>query len=211
VSSANFKNVKNFTKSFWPSFWRGFLFAFFYFAQVKVNAIEIDMSRRMPASVPMPTAEPVQAQVPPKTLFAAPIKTVEATPQFTKRQSDEEILKELKKAMLPADPSNEIVILNTETGFIPAKIQLRKGEAYKIHVVNLNMREKNTSFLMDAFTQSHNTVFGVQKTFNIEPQIEGVFSYQCPETGIQGQMVVVQEPTDKRKPASTAEVSESAP
>jgi FtsP/CotA-like multicopper oxidase with cupredoxin domain len=196
----NFKIAKSYTKSFL----RGFLFAFFYFAQVKVSAFEfpVDMSRRAPASVPEAVSE-VPAKEPSKSLFATPKKTAEVQPEFSARQNDAELLKALKKAMLPTDPSNEIVILNTETGFIPAKVQLRKGEAYKIHVVNLNMREKNTSFLMDAFTQSHNTVFGVQKTFNIEPQVEGIFSFQCPETGIQGQVVVVQDPADNRKPAST--------
>lgn len=198
MNSVNFKTVKNYTKSFL----RGFLFAFFYFVQVKVSAFEIDLSRRLPASAPAVISE-VPARSPSKSLFAAPIKNFEATPEFTTRQNDSELLKALKKAMLPTDPSNEIVILNTETGFIPAKVQLRKGEAYKIHVVNLNMREKNTSFLMDAFTQSHNTVFGMQKTFNIEPQVEGIFSFQCPETGIQGQVVVVQDPKENRKPASS--------
>lgn len=200
MNSVNFKIAKSYTKSFL----RGFLFAFFYFAQVKVSAFEfpVDMSRRAPASVPEAVSE-VPAKAPSKSLFATPKKTTEVQPEFSARQNDAELLKALKKAMLPTDPSNEIVILNTETGFIPAKVQLRKGEAYKIHVVNLNMREKNTSFLMDAFTQSHNTVFGVQKTFNIEPQVEGIFSFQCPETGIQGQVVVVQDPADNRKPAST--------
>ncbi len=200
MNSVNFKIAKSYTKSFL----RGFLFAFFYFAQVKVSAFDlpIDMSRRAPASMPEAVSE-VPAKVPSKSLFAAPKKMVEVQPEFSARQNDAELLKALKKAMLPTDPSNEIVILNTETGFVPSKVQLRKGEAYKIHVVNLNMREKNTSFLMDAFTQSHNTVFGLQKTFNIEPQVEGIFSFQCPETGIQGQMVVVQDPADNRKPAST--------
>jgi FtsP/CotA-like multicopper oxidase with cupredoxin domain len=170
---------------------------------VKVSAFDfpIDLSRRAPASVPETVSE-VPTKAPSKNLFASPKKMVETQPEFSPRQNDAELLKALKKAMLPADPSNEIVILNTETGFIPAKVQLRKGEAYKVHVVNLNMREKNTSFLMDAFTQSHNTVFGVQKTFNIEPQVEGIFSFQCPETGIQGQVVVVPDPADNRKPAS---------
>lgn len=200
MNSVNFKIVKSYTKSFL----RGFLFAFFYFAQVKVQAFDfpVDMSRRAPASVPAEVVSDVPVRAPSKNLFATPKKSVEVQPEFSARKNDEELLKALKKAMLPADPSNEIVILNTETGFIPAKVQLRKGEAYKVHVVNLNMREKNTSFLMDAFTQSHNTVFGVQKTFNIEPQVEGIFSFQCPETGIQGQVVVVQDPTEQRKPAS---------
>jgi len=63
------------------------------------------------------------------------------------------------------------------------------------------MKEKNTSFLMDSFTEAHNTMFGNLKTFIIEPKVEGVFSYQCPETGIQGKLVVVPE-INVRKVAS---------
>lgn len=156
MNSVNFKTVKNFTRSF--------LFAFFYFAQVKVHAAAVET---------------------PKALQNKPA-------QMTAMQSsDEEILQAIKKAVQPTEPTREIVILNTESGFIPDKIRIKKGEAYKVHIVNLNMKEKNLSFLMDSFTQSHNTIFGVRKSFNIEPQVEGIFSYQCPETGIEGQLVVV--------------------
>ncbi|MBC7742870.1 MAG: cupredoxin domain-containing protein [Bdellovibrionaceae bacterium] len=164
MNSVNFKTVKNFT--------RGFLFALFYFLQIKVHAIEA-----------------------PKSLVAKPAQLAE------KQSTDEEILLAIKKAVQPTEPTKEIVILNTESGFIPDKVRVKKGEAYKVHIVNLNMKEKNISFLMDSFTQSHNTLFGVRKSFNIEPQVEGIFSYQCPETGIQGQMIVTQE-AEKRLPAS---------
>ena len=102
----------------------------------------------------------------------------------------------------PAETSKEIVILNTEEGFVPAVVQVKKGEAYKIHIVNLNMKEKNISFLMDSFTQSHNTIYGNLRTFTIEPKVEGVFSYQCPETGAQGKLVVIPEKAIARKTAS---------
>ncbi len=198
MNSVNFKIVKNSTKSFL----RGFLFAFFYFAQLKVHALEIDMSRRGPASAPMAAPE-VEVRKPSKNWFSTTSKPDVDKSDFVARKNDAEILKALKKAVLPTEASNEIVILNTETGFIPEKVQIRKGESYKVHIVNLNLREKNVSFLMDSFTQSHNTVYGVQKTFNIEPQVEGIFSYQCPETGIQGQMIVIPAP-DERKPATAA-------
>ena len=56
---------------------------------------------------------------------------------------------------------------------------------------------------MDSFSQSHNTIFGITKTFKIQPQVEGVFSYQSPETGVSGKVVVV---TDGlRRPSSIKE------
>lgn len=167
MNSVNFKTVKSFT--------RGFLFAVFYFAQVKVHALDK-----------------------PSSLLKLPAK------QKLVHSNDAEILQALKKAVQPIEPTREIVILNTENGFIPEKVRVKKGEAYKVYIVNLNMKEKNISFLMDSFTQSHNTVYGLMKTFNIQPQVEGVFSYQCPETGIQGEMIVVKD-EEKRKVATTEE------
>lgn len=138
--------------------------------------------------------------------ISAPTASVITKPtEMSAKQKDDEILQAIRKAVQPVEPTKEIVILNTETGFIPEKIRVKKGEAYKVHVVNLNMKEKNVSFLMDSFTQSHNTVFGIKKSFNIEPQIEGVYSFQCPETGLQGQLIVVKDTDNKHKIASDQE------
>ncbi|MEQ1721710.1 MAG: cupredoxin domain-containing protein [Pseudobdellovibrio sp.] len=188
MNSVNFKIVKNFTKNFT----RGFLFAFFFFVQVKVHAEVITSA----ADVTAPTTE---------TKVIAPTSAVIVKPsEMSDKQKNQELLTAIRKAVQPVEPTKEIVILNTEAGFIPEKVRVKKGEAYKVHVVNLNMRDKNVSFLMDSFTQSHNTVFGIKKSFNIEPQVEGIYSYQCPETGIQGQLIVVKD-SPKRKLASEEE------
>lgn len=186
MNSVNFKTVKNFTKNFL----RGFLFAFFFFVQVKVHA-----QNNEEITVPKTEAK-----------ITAPTASVITKPtEMSVKQKDDEILLAIRKAVQPVEPTKEIVILNTEVGFIPDKIRVKKGEGYKIHVVNLNMKEKNVSFLMDSFTQSHNTVFGIKKSFNIEPQVEGVYSFQCPETGLQGQLIVVKDADNKRQIASDPE------
>lgn len=150
--------------------------------------MEVDLSRR-------------QAELQDMTA----IKSVApATPAPTEKPSDKELVEALNNVVMPADVSKEIVILQTEQGFVPSTVQVKKGEVYKIHVVNLNMKEKNVSFLMDAFTQSYNTVYGNLKSFTIEPKVEGVFSFQCPETGMQGKLVVVPD-VKNRKTASTEE------
>lgn len=188
MNSVNFKTVKSFTKHFV----RGFLFAFFFFAQVKVHA---QASEEVAAA---PTTE-MKVTTPTASVIVKPTDK-------SGQQRDEALLGAIRKAVQPVEPSKEIVILNTESGFVPQKIRVKKGEAYKIHVVNLNMKEKNVSFLMDSFTQSHNTVFGIEKSFNIEPQVEGVYSYQCPETGIQGQLIVVKDAElPKRRMASVGD------
>lgn len=100
-------------------------------------------------------------------------------------------------------PTQDLVILNTENGFVPETIRLKKGNNYRIHVVNVNDKDKNVSFIMDAFSEQHATFFGQQKTFNLQPKTDGIFSYQCPETAKQGRVIIYSaEDVDNRKPAS---------
>ena len=105
----------------------------------------------------------------------------------------------LGKALESVEPAKDIVILNTDKGFVPETIQLRQGGQYKIHIVNVNEQKKNVSFIMDSFGQHQSTVYGQPRTFQLNPKAEGVFSYQCPETAVQGRLVVVPE---SRTPAS---------
>jgi plastocyanin len=99
-------------------------------------------------------------------------------------------------------PTQEVVILNTEKGFIPETLNLKKGGNYKIHIVNVNEKDKNVSFILDAFSEHHGTYFGQPKTFSIVPKVEGIYSFQCPETSKQGRIVVTGTENETRKPAS---------
>lgn len=172
MNSVNFKTEKNYTSSYL----KYFLFSFFYFIQVTVHADwSIDLSRRQTDFT----------RIENQRMPAATNVTVD------EGKHDSEIFTALKKIVNPVEPSVEIVILQTETGFVPAMIHLKKDEVYKIHIVNLNQKEKNVSFMMDAFSQTHNTIYGVVKTFTIQPKIEGVYSYQSPETGALGKVVIV--------------------
>ncbi len=88
------------------------------------------------------------------------------------------------------EPVQDVVVLNTETGFVPATIRAREGRQYRIHVVNVNEKDKNVSFVLDAFSEHHATFFGKIKTFMINPQKKGVYTFQSPETSSQGRLVV---------------------
>ncbi len=109
------------------------------------------------------------------------------------------------------EPLQEFVILNTEKGFLPSIIRMRKGAKYLLHVVNVNEKEKNISFVLDAFSEHHSTFYGKVKSFRVEPKKEGVYSYQCPETSVEGRVVVYSAggssvpPTLGRGPASEEE------
>lgn len=100
------------------------------------------------------------------------------------------------------EPTQDIVILNTEKGFIPNTIRLKKGSNYRVHVVNVNQKEKNISFVLDAFSEHHSTVYGQERTFSLNPKVDGIFSYQCPETAVQGKVIVMSTSDGERKPAS---------
>lgn len=100
------------------------------------------------------------------------------------------------------DIAQEIVVLNTDKGFVPSTIRVRKGMNYQIHIVNVNEKEKNVSFVLDSFSEHHATFYGKIKSFVIRPQKEGVYRFVSPETSAQGKLVVSPAPADGRTPAS---------
>lgn len=107
-----------------------------------------------------------------------------------------------------AEPLQEVVILNTETGFVPATVRVRQGGNYRIHVVNVNDREKNVSFVLDSFSEHHATYFGKIKTFEIRPKRNGVFRFVSPETSAQGRLVVY--PAGEQGPQESISIRQPA-
>jgi hypothetical protein len=92
------------------------------------------------------------------------------------------------------EPAQVISILNTEAGFVPDTIRIRKDGNYKIFIANVNEKFKNASFILDSFGQSHGTYFGKPKSFELLAKVNGIFTFICPETGAQGKVIVF---TDK--------------
>lgn len=116
---------------------------------------------------------------------------------------EDESVSILGKVFDSVEPTQDIVIMNTDKGFVPDTVRLKKGNNYRVHIVNVNNKEKNVSFILDAFSEHHNTVFGEQKTFNVSPKTDGIFSYQCPETAVQGKFIIYSDGASSgRKPAS---------
>jgi len=107
----------------------------------------------------------------------------------------------MEKISTAFQPEQEVVIIQTETGFMPDTVRLKSGQSYRFHVVNVNESNKNVSFIMDAFSQHEATYFGKTKSFTVTPKAEGIFSFECPETAKQGRVVVISS-DDARKPAS---------
>jgi hypothetical protein len=142
------------------------------FATNSVFAFEIDFSRRKSFM----KSNEVQVEAPQMTLTPEPTSVENVRVNF--------------------EASQDIVILNTDKGFVPKTLALREGVKYKIHVVNVNDKEKNVSFIMSAFAQHHGTYYGQIKTFEVIPSKEGVYTYQCPETSLEGKVVVIP-PTDR--------------
>jgi hypothetical protein len=89
-----------------------------------------------------------------------------------------------------AVPMQDIVIINTEQGFVPSTVRVREGGQYRLVIVNVNEKAKNVSFVLDAFSEHHATFYGKMKTFYINPKKEGVYTFVSPETSAQGRLVV---------------------
>jgi hypothetical protein len=173
VSLQSFKTVRFYTKFL--------IFAVCFFGQVQVKAWDVDFSRR--------TKELKSARTPASIVDESGAKNTVS-------------LKQMTQFFKNTEPAQEIVILNTESGFVPEKVNLKIGQNYKIHVVNVDSVKKNQSFILDSFSEHHATFFGERKTFEINSKVEGVFTFQAPESGRQGQLVIF---SDGRKPASENE------
>lgn len=109
------------------------------------------------------------------------------------------------------EPVQELVIIQTEKGFIPSTVRVRKGGCYMIHVVNVNEKEKNVSFILDGFSEHHATYYGKLKSFRLEPRKEGVFSFQSPETSAEGRLIVFNPEISIRAPAAATSSSVREP
>ena len=84
----------------------------------------------------------------------------------------------------------DIVILHTDTGFVPKTLYFMTDQLYRVHVVNVSKKQKNSSFIFDAFAEHHGIYFGEQKTFEVHPRQNGTFSFFSPESGYRGEVMV---------------------
>jgi hypothetical protein len=108
----------------------------------------------------------------------------------------------LQAVLQGGEAAQEIVVLNTDKGFVPNTLRVRRGEVYQIHVVNVNDKERNVSFVLDSFSEHHATYYGKLKSFVIRPVKEGVYKFVSPETAAQGKLVVYPGAAENRSPAS---------
>ncbi len=171
MNSLNSKIVKTCTNFF--------VFCVCFFVHVQVKAWEVDFSRR---------AKDIQGSRLPASIVDQPGQTQPTSPSF------------LGGIFEAGEGVRDVVILNTEAGFVPAQINLKTGQTYQVHIVNVNEKARNASFVFDAFSEHHATYFGQKRTFTISPKQDGIFSFVCPETASEGRVVVI--PKDNRSPAS---------
>ena len=200
-----FTDQKVVTMKFWSV--RFVFFFLFFFVQVTAKAWEIDFSRR---SKDLESLRESQAEGPSRRPASSGVsQRIYSTDDSSSYGSSPYVREAIQvDAAAPAETENaksswfssltsafensvDVVVMNTVEGFVPSKISLRKGRTYRLHIANLNEKEKNTSFLLDAFSIHQGVYFGSKKTFNLSPKVEGVFSFVCPETAAQGQVVVV--------------------
>ncbi len=132
-------------------------------------------------------------------------QTQKSTETAGQQTAAEQTLSFVDKIIPSQGYSQDIVVLNTDKGFLPATLHLKRGGKYTIHVVNVNDKEKNTSFIMDAFKESHATYFGQIKSFTINPDKDGIYNFQCPETSVEGRVVIYSDDKKSRALAGDKE------
>lgn len=106
-------------------------------------------------------------------------------------------------------PKEEVVIANTDKGFVPNVLRLKKDQIYQVSVVNVNKNKKNVSFMLDAFAEHHGTYFGDVVTFTVKPQKEGLFPFYCPEAEFIGK-VLVYSPEEQLQPVPPIHIRQPA-
>ena len=156
------------------------------------RAWEVDFSRRQKHPAPSDSSVPQTVNVDSQNVVGA--NPVAANSEGEVPRSLPPHRSRLKDLVAPSKAlvvdRQEVVILNTDHGFVPASVRLHKGLHYRFHVVNVNESKRNVSFMLDAFDQHHATYFGEIKTFDVDPDKAGVFEFQCPETSAEGKVVV---------------------
>ncbi len=105
----------------------------------------------------------------------------------TQKSEEKSLIDRVFEASLP---TQDIVVINTEQGFIPSTVRVKEGSQYRIIIVNVNEKARNVSFVLDSFSEHHATFYGKVKSFYITPKKEGVYSFISPETSAQGRLVV---------------------
>ena len=141
---------------------------------------------------------------------------------FSRRQQDlielekqKQVYKEEKKSVLDMvtdrqAPRQDLAIIYTKDGWAPKNVQIKRGQRYRVHLANLNKKNKNLSFMMDAYSQHHGMYFGEEVVFEIEPRREGMFDFQCPETGEKGKFVVISSDSRIESPLDSIKLSRPA-
>ncbi len=153
-----------------------------FLVSLKTSAWDVDLSRRI---------KNVESKVVDELRWPASLKPAEELFSETPVQ----------QMFSSVEPAQSISILNTENGFVPDTIRIRKDGNYKIFVANVNEKNKNASFILETFGQNHGTYFGKPKNFELSAKVNGIFTFLCPETGAQGKIIVF---SDKEVPTPVA-------
>lgn len=159
------------------------LFCITFFGHVQVKAWEIDFSRR--------TKELQTLRLPASIVDQVP--------------------KSARKTPVAITAERDIVVMQTENGFVPQIINLKVGESYTFHIVNVNSKAKNASFMLDGFSENHATYFGTTRTFEIKPKVTGKFKFQSPEPGYFGEINVDGDVASEDIPSSRIPAQSSIP
>lgn len=87
-------------------------------------------------------------------------------------------------------PAHELSLILSEGGFSPQKLHIKKGELYRVTVVNVSTTYRNSSFVIPSMAIYEGAYFAQPKTFQLQADQEGLFQFLSPESGTRGELVV---------------------
>ena len=100
----------------------------------------------------------------------------------------------LRGALPELMPVQEISLILTDEGFAPAKLHVKRGEAYQVTVVNVSGAHRNSSLVIPSLSIYEGIFFATPSTFQIQADHEGLFHFLSPESGTRGELVVYEVP-----------------
>jgi heme/copper-type cytochrome/quinol oxidase subunit 2 len=136
-------------------------------AKVEIQAIETNTSARVPAQMKTEEVKVNQRDFQARDLFQSPRL------------------------------SKEVVLLHTDTGFVPKSLVLDTAHVFELTVVNVNSRTKAASFFIDEFGVQQAMPYAETKKVHLIPKQSGKYFVVSPESGFEAHVIVIDSPKER--------------
>lgn len=149
-----------------------FLLSLFFLVSTirfEIRALEIDWSKRSSSSSRSPASDALRLGAPPSN---EPVKWADEVLQGPRIETD-------------------LVIIHTESGFIPSQLVLNTKQAFNLYIVNTHPFKKTSSFQIEGFGVSGEMPFSKEKKITLKPKKAGLYTLVSLESNYQVRLIVL--------------------